>query len=89
MPLPNIANNKARQCTATNRNRGSRCLNLAAYGMATCRYHGARKHTTVRQGAEHTQYKHGMETLDAKRHRREALAAIRQYESALRLIGLL
>jgi hypothetical protein len=30
-----------------------------------------------------------METLDAKRHRREALAAIRQYESALRLIGLL
>jgi hypothetical protein len=30
-----------------------------------------------------------METLDAKRHRREALATIRRYENALRQTGLL
>ena len=89
MPLPNIANDKARQCTANNRKTGNRCLNLAAYSMATCRYHGARKHTTVRQGAEHPQYRHGMETLDAKRYRREALATIRWYENTLRRNGLL
>ena len=80
MPLPNIANDKARQCTANNRKTGNRCLNLAAYGMATCRYHGARKRNTVRQGADHPQYRHGMETLHAKKQRRLALTTLRMYE---------
>ncbi len=74
VPLPNVASGTARQCMASNRQTGKRCLNPAAFGMATCRYHGARKRNTVRQGADHPQYRHGMETLDAKRHRREALA---------------
>ena len=74
MPLPNVANGTARQCMASNRQTGKRCLNPAAFGMATCRYHGARKRTSVRQGANHPQYRHGMETLDTKRGRREILA---------------
>lgn len=57
--------------------------------MNTCRYHGARKRTTVRQGVEHTQYRHGMETLNAKRQRREALTEIANYEIILRALGLL
>lgn len=57
--------------------------------MATCRYHGARTRSTVREGSDHPKYQHGMETLDAKRHRREALATIRRYENALRQTGLL
>ena len=89
MPLPNVANGTARQCSANNRQSGKRCLNPAAFGMATCRCHGARKRTTVRQGADHPQYLHGMETLDAKRHRSEALAAIRRHENTLRRNGLL
>ena len=89
MPLPNVANGTARQCMASNRQTGKRCLNPAAFGMATCRYHGARKRTSVRQGANHPQYRHGMETLDAKRHRNDALATIHQCEDILRRNGLL
>lgn len=84
MPLPNVADGKVRQCSANNRQSGKRCLNPAAFGMATCRYHGARKRTTVRQGADHPQYLHGMETLDAKRHRSEAL---RELKVLVTLIG--
>lgn len=89
MPLSNIVNGTARQCSAKNRKTGSRCLNLAAFGMITCRYHGARKRTTVLRGTEHPQYQHGMETLDAKRQRREALEEIANYEIILRALGLL
>jgi hypothetical protein len=77
MPLPNIANGTTPQCSATNRKTGNRCLNPAAFGMATCRYHGARTRATVRHGAHHPQYRHGMETLDAKRQRSEALSELK------------
>jgi glucose-6-phosphate dehydrogenase assembly protein OpcA len=89
MPLPNVANGTAQQCIASNRQTGKRCLNPAAFGMATCRYHGARKRTSVRQGANHPQYRHGMETLDAKRQRREGLERVRLYEATLVKCGLL
>ena len=78
MPLPNITNGTAPRCTATNRKTGNRCHNPAAFGMATCRYHGARKPNTVCQGPRHPQYRHGMETLDAKRKRKIALERIRR-----------
>ena len=89
MPLPNIANGKACQCTANNRKTGNRCLNPAAFGMATCRYHGARKRITVRQGAQHPQYQHGMETLDAKKIRRDFYQKLIKYENELRIAGLI
>lgn len=89
MPLPNIANGTTRQCIADNRKTGDRCLNPAAFGMATCRYHGARKRSTVRHGIKHPQYRHGMETLDAKFQRRQTLEEIAHYELILYLSGLL
>ena len=55
MPLPHIK----RRCTATCRATRERCKNPSAYGMATCRYHGARKPNTVLRGEDHPQYLHG------------------------------
>lgn len=51
--------------------------------MATCRYHGARRPETVRKGKEHPQYKGGLETLQAKHDRSQALARLAVYEDIL------
>jgi hypothetical protein len=66
MPLPNIISGKAKRCTAKCKARGDQCRNPAAYGMSVCRYHGARKPETIKRGAEHPQYRHGGESLEAK-----------------------
>ena len=49
----------------------------AAYGTPVCRFHGARRPETVSRGPSHPQYRHGRETLDAKRGRVEAMTRIR------------
>ena len=43
MPLPCIRTNAAKQCHARTKATGKQCLNPAAYAMAVCRFHGARK----------------------------------------------
>jgi hypothetical protein len=58
MPLPNLK----KQCTANNRNAGRRCLNPAAFGCQTCRYHGARR---IVSGLDHPNHKHGGRTREA------------------------
>ena len=88
MPLPNIANGTTPQCTASNRKTGNRCLNPAAFGMCTCRYHGARKRSTVRKRDQHPQYRHGMETLDAKRQRSETMLELKAlYKLLSKVLG--
>ena len=54
-----------------------RCKNPAAYGMPVCRFHGARRPETVLRGPSHPQYRHGQETLEARRNRVEAMTRIR------------
>ena len=49
----------------------------AAYGIPVCRFHGARRPETVSQGPSHPQYRHGRETLEARRNRVEAMTRIR------------
>ena len=44
-------------CTAQNRNKQRRCLNPAAFGCKTCRYHGARRQ--IAKGTDHPNYEHG------------------------------
>jgi len=72
MPLPAIQRFNANQCQAKSKRSGERCQNLAAFGMSTCRMHGARKPETILRGADHPQYKHGKETLEARENRRQA-----------------
>jgi len=84
MPLPSVANGHAKQCEATCRARGDRCKNPAAFGMRTCRYHGARRPGTVRVGADHPNFKSGWETRAARERRKAAFTRLRQLSQLLR-----
>ena len=82
MPLPNL---KA-QCTAKNRKTGQRCLNPAAFGCKTCRYHGARK---ILSGLDHPNYKHGGRTLEALSKYSQKVAELDQLEQLGHKYGLI
>ena len=82
MPLPGISSGKAQRCTAKCKARGGdRCLNPAAWGCKTCRYHGARRPSSIKRGASHPQYRNGQETLEAKAKRSELLGELRELEA--------
>jgi hypothetical protein len=49
--------------------------------MTICRYHGARKPETIKRGADHPQYRHGGETMEAKAERSKILAELREFEA--------
>ena len=73
MPLPSVVIHGARQCKAITKRSKKRCLNPAAYGCSTCRYHGATPMHTRKSvaGENHPQFKHGRNTKQAKeRHQR-------------------
>ena len=61
MPLPSILNG-ARQCETKSKRSGNRCLNPAAYGCRTCRFHGAHRPQEVASGESHWNFKHGQAT---------------------------
>jgi len=61
MPLPSVLNG-ARQCQANSKRSGKRCLNPAAYGCKTCRYHGAHRPQEAPAGEDHWNYQHGKAT---------------------------
>ena len=88
MPLPNILSGKTARCKAKCKARGDQCLNPAAYGMMVCRYHGARKPETIMRGANHPQYRHGHETLEAKAERNQRLGELRELEALSFAFGL-
>ena len=77
MPLPNVASGRTPQCRARSKRSLSRCKNPAAFGCKTCRFHGARRPDAVLRGPSHPLYRHGQETLEARRNRVEAMTRIR------------
>ena len=77
MPLPNVLSGRTPQCTARSKRNKRRCLNPAAFGGKTCRIHGAKKPNAVIRGADHWNFKHGRETVEARRRRVEAMSRIR------------
>ena len=89
MPLPSVSQHSANQCTARAKSTKHRCLNPAAYGCKTCRLHGARKLTSIKRGKCHPNYRHGTETLEAKRLRSAGLARLREIEDNLINRGLI
>ena len=89
MPLPSVSQHGASQCTARAKSARQRCLNPAAFGCRTCRLHGARKLTSIKRGRCHPNYRHGTETLEAKRQRSEGLARLREIEDDLIRRGLI
>ena len=85
MPLPNLN----RRCSARARSTGNQCLNPAAFGCKTCRYHGARRRETVKVGKDHPQYKHGERTLEAIHAFRSKMRELDVLEDRARSAGML
>lgn len=88
MPLPNITSGKTKRCKAKCKARGDQCRNPAAYGMRVCRYHGAKKSEAIKRGANHPQYRHGQETLEAKAERSQRLGELRELEALSFALGM-
>lgn len=88
LPLKVILTGTAKRCTAKCKARGDQCWNPAAFGMSVCRYHGARQACTIGRGANHPQYRHGEETLEAKAERSRRLAELRDLEALSFALGL-
>lgn len=78
MPLPSLDLHGAKQCRARSKRSGKQCKNPAAFGMPTCRMHGARQINTVFRGKAHPNYKHGFDTLEVKIRRARKLVDLRQ-----------
>ena len=89
MPLPSVSEHRANQCTAQAKSTKQRCLNPAAYGCRTCRLHGARRQNTIKRGECHPNFRHGMETIEAKRQRSIKLTELREIEDDLIARGLI
>ncbi len=86
MPLPSVKLFGARQCKAKAKRTGSQCLNPSAYGMPTCRYHGARK--KVLCGKDHPNFIHGQASLAAKREYNAAAVRLRDLEEEMHVLNM-
>jgi hypothetical protein len=89
MPLPNIAKQHAKQCSARTKSTGCRCQNLAAYGMDVCRVHGARKKHTFLSGGDHPNFVHGRETRKRRIARGQAMRRLRDLEAIGHMLGFI
>jgi hypothetical protein len=88
MPLPNIISGASKQCRARTKSRNLEpCLNLAAFGSAVCRVHGAVNPDKRARGKAHGRYTHGTNTQAKLATRKEQGALIRNFEDILFLIG--
>jgi hypothetical protein len=57
--------------------------------MKVCKFHGARRPSSIKRGADHPGYRHGQETLPAKAERSAKLAELRDLEADMALVGVL
>ena len=89
MPLPSVAVWSAPRCIAKAKRSQEQCKNPAAFKCKTCRVHGARRPGTIKNGADHPQYRHGQETLEAKANRSAKLTELRGLEATMALLGAL
>jgi len=85
MPLPYIS----KFCSAIKRKSGERCKNPAAWNSSRCRFHGARRPSSIKRGADHPQYLHGECTKQARSTYSEASARLRELEKIAFSNGLM
>jgi len=89
MPLPSIHLHGAQRCHARAKSTGQQCQNPSAFGSSVCRMHGARKPASIRRGKAHWNYRHGFDTQEAARNRKEAINRLKTLESACMQLGLI
>ena len=56
--------------------------------MSICHYHGAKKPEAIKRGASHPQYRHGLETIEAKAERSKRLGELRELEALSFALGM-
>jgi len=88
MPLPCIRSKNAKQCHARTKATGNQCLNPAAYGMAVCRFHGARKKKTILSGKDHPNYKHGECTLEVRAEYKSKMSELKELVSLMKRLRM-
>jgi len=88
MPLPGINSGKIQRCRAKCKSTSEQCKNPSAWGCKTCRYHGARRPSSIKRGANHPQYRHGQETLEVKAERSRRLTELYELEALSFKLGL-
>ena len=76
MPLPRIKKFCTAKCKAT----GVTCLNPASFGQAVCRYHGARRPSSIQRSAAHPRFKTGQYTQATKDAYKAAVKKLMQIE---------
>jgi hypothetical protein len=85
MPLPHVK----KFCHATCKATGNNCRNPAAYGTPVCRYHGAKKPTSICRGVAHGRYKSGAFTKATKLDSRQAAVRLMELENMVFRLGML
>ena len=89
MPLPNILSGKTKRCKAKCKARGDQCRNPAAYGMAVCRYHGARKPETIMRSTDHWNFQNAGHTQHERQERHDMAVFFHETENLMAKLGML
>lgn len=88
MPLPSLMKFGAKRCQCLSKRTKQPCQNPAAFGMGSCRMHGAHRLCTSLSGDKHPNYRHGQATHATRQTHRAASARLRAIETLGYAIGL-
>lgn len=83
MPLPCVSKHGAKLCECLSKRTKLPCNNVAAFGSKACRMHGAHKTHARLSGSHHPNFKHGLETISAKKDRSKK---IHELNEAMKLL---
>lgn len=88
MPLPSLMKFGAKQCQCLCKRTRNPCQNPAAFGMRSCRMHGAHRPHTALTGKNHPNYQHGNATKQSREGHRQASILLRNLEDIGYIIGM-
>jgi hypothetical protein len=88
MPLPSLIKFGAKRCQCLCKRTKQPCKNPAAFGMRSCRMHGAHRPHTALTGSNHPNYRHGQATNEARHEHSLASTRLRSLEALGYAIGM-
>jgi hypothetical protein len=88
MPLPSLTKFGAKRCQCLCKRTKQPCQNPAAFGMRSCRMHGAHRPHTALIGDKHPNYRHGQATKAVRHEHRIASTRLHAIETLGHAIGM-
>lgn len=88
MPLPCLIKFGAKGCQCLCKRTKQPCQNPAAFGMRSCRMHGAHRLHATLSGDKHPNYRHGQATQATRQAHRATSARLRAIETLGYAIGM-